>query len=321
MKHLNKFAAPVLALLIFGLFFTRCIDHKTPPKTDPITADTIGIKNGVWFCATELPADEVASLKRSTRPPSPLDGVAAKGKQWPLGSTIHVGFLAGSQIEKDSVKRACTLLSTYANINFDYPESGPYDIRVDFAQNGAWSYIGTDAKFVATGPTVNLASWALNQRGAYVHEFQHAVSLLHEQQHPSGVCYDTAATLAYYRATQGWSDQQIYWNVITRHNVNNVIMTQYDKNSNMHYPIPAQVTCNKVAIPGGRALTGGDISTLKLVYPGRGGPVPPPTTTVTLTAAQVTELKQAALNAQTATNAAKSAVDANRNKIQTILGQ
>ncbi len=318
MKHL-----PLLILL--ALLSVGCKqspkDGGQPPVT---TADTIGFHNGLWICGTQHPHD-IPTTERTTRPPDPLDGVAAKTKLWPVGSTLRVGFLAGSQIERDSVKRAWTVITTYANLNVSYPDAGPYDIRVDFANAGAWSYIGTDAKYVTGGPTVNLAPWALNQRGAYVHEFQHAIGLLHEQQHPNGVCYDTLKTLAYYKAWQGWSDAQTYWNVLTKHNVNDVIMIAYAPRSNMHYPVPASITCNGVGIPGGNGLIGNDIDILKKLYPGRGTPptdppIEPPTgTSVTLTAAQAQALYAQTVAALTAANTGKQAAQINFGQAQNMV--
>lgn len=307
----SKFAYLILIAALGCFTLPFCVDHKAPPALLP----------GEWVCSTQRPQKD-ETTEREARPPDPLQGVAARGKQWPVGGTVKVGFLAGTPIEQDSFRRACSLVSTYANLNFDFPATGPYHIRVDFKNAGAWSYIGTDANFVQAGPTLNLAPWALNQRGVYVHELLHGISFLHEQQHPTGVCLDTLKTLAFYRATQGWSDQQIYWNVITKHVITNVIMNSYDIGSVMHYPVPASITCNGVGVAGGRFLTGGDIALLKTLYPGRGAPpVEPPTTGKTLTAAQVADLKAGSISVQQTVNAAKVAADAHRAKIINYLGQ
>ncbi len=319
--------------LFILLLFAACVDHTKPaPGTKPpivvndttraLPASTLAPTNGYWTCSTKHP-EGLTSFERSSQPPSPLDGVMARTKLWSNGYTIRVGFIGGTQIEWDSVKRACALLSTYANINFSFPSAPPYDERVSFENNGAWAVIGKDALLYTSGATINLARWALTQPGAYVHELQHALGGLHEQQHPQGPKYDTLKTLAYYRAWQGWSDPQIYWNVLTRHNTVDNTITPYDRISNLHYPTPPEITKDGVGSPGGRALTGGDINILKLAYAGRGTPPtdpPGPTgTNVTLTAAQAQALYAQVLSALTAANTGKGAATINFGQAQNMV--
>ena len=297
--------------ILFAVNAWQCVRTDTQPA------------QGEWVCSTQIPED-YKSLERDGRPPDPMQGVAAKTKLWANGSTVTVGFLAGggSQIERDSVRRACALISAYANLNLSVTEATTPrpDIVVAFQNSGAWSYIGTDARYVQSGQTLNLAPWALQQRGTYVHELLHACGVLHELQHPDGPCLDTAVVLEYYRRTQGWSDQQIFWNVLTRHDRSSSIYTAFDPASVMSYGAPAAHTCNKVGLSRGTAMSAGDRALLQKIYPGRGGPIDPPTG-ITITAAQAQELRQGAANVQNTANAAKAAADAHRAKIQTYLGQ
>lgn len=321
----------LLAVLLWSAFAISIQGCKkevtTPPVSEGATMDTTGLKYGIWSCGTEHPRDiDLDPNERSSMPSTPLQGVAARGKQWVNGSTLHIGFVGGSALEKDSVKRAWALITTYANLNVDYPAAGPYDILTGFQNAGAWSYIGTDSrdKAAAGNITMNLQSWALNQMGAYVHECMHAVSFLHEQQHPLGPCIDTAGALAFYKSTQGWTTEMVYWNVITKHKIADVYYNAYKANSIMHYPVPPQATCNHTAIAGGRYLTPNDIELLRMLHPGRGTPPPPPPpgpTGIILTPGQISDINVKRLSAVAAAKDAKTRVDTLNATLQRLTKQ
>lgn len=276
MKHFNSF---LFAALLLALASAGCTDKVATEAERP----------GEWTCATLIPED-YESLERDGRPPDPTRGVAARTLLWPLGSTVTVGFIGGTQTERDSVRRAYAEISQYANLNFSITDapSPRQNIMVGFANSGAWSQIGINALGVQSGQTVNYPTWARTQRGTYVHEALHSVGVLHELQHPDGPCLDTAVVLEYYQRTQGWSIPQIYWNVLTRHERSNVIYTTFDLVSVMSYGAPAAHTCLKVGLPRGTVMSKGDRDLLKKIYPGRGEPpIDPPGTNITLTQAQI----------------------------------
>ena len=73
--------------------------------------------------------------------------VGAKGKFWTNGQTLKIGFTGGTAAQRKFVTDAFAEWSKYANLNFAYPSSGPYDCRVTFEPSGgSWSYVGTQAE-------------------------------------------------------------------------------------------------------------------------------------------------------------------------------
>ena len=79
-------------------------------------------------------------------------GAAQHDRLWHNGTTIKVRFLNGSTTLQNTVKTIAKEWERYANITFQFIESGDAHIRVGFDWNGerfiTWSCIGTDCKTV-----------------------------------------------------------------------------------------------------------------------------------------------------------------------------
>lgn len=256
-----------------ALFAPGC--KNTPPTAPPVVTDTLES----WHCAPIAPLPE---LKRA---------VGMRGKFHPVGSTIKIGFIGGTEAQKTLIRNGFASWKQSANLNFEYPATGPYNIRVSFSGGSAWSYIGIDCNQISqNSPTLNVgfglgaAEQAAGRSAVVEHEIGHALGLLHEQSIAGAICYNEANVIADLSGSPNfWSEAQIRFNVLTPHNPANVIIGVYDSRSIMHYAIKASWTCNNVAIPGGNAITAGDRAFMSERYP---GVVMPPVGTVTITKVQ-----------------------------------
>src|SRR3546814_3585372 len=77
-------------------------------------------------------------------------------KLWPNGSTIRIRFLGGSSQQQALVKRHAVEWAQYANLEFEFVSSANAQVRIAFNDDGAWSYVGTDALGIpANQPTMN----------------------------------------------------------------------------------------------------------------------------------------------------------------------
>jgi hypothetical protein len=89
-----------------------------------------------------------------------------------------------------------------------------------------------------------------------LHEFGHALGLLHEHQNPAGsIPWNVEAVYSYYRETQGWDQQKTYNNVIRKYNEEETNHTRYDSRSIMEYPIPEELTLNGFHVGWNRNLS------------------------------------------------------------------
>lgn len=275
MKHTFKF----IMFAVVALAMTYCTNNTPKPDQKPkppiVSVDTTQITPN-WFCTSiEIPA---APGKKTQ------SAVGAKGKFWPTGSVLKIGFIGGTASQIAAVKQYAVEWTQYANLKFEFPTAGPYDLRVAFnSGGGAWSYVGTDAKSIPqSSATINLG-WI--GRDVICHEFGHAIGLFHEHQNPSGgICWNESNVI---RDLSGppnnWSESMIRHNVLNKLNPANVVTTAWDKTSIMHYSIPASWVCNGVAIPGGTVISTTDAAFVKSVYPG----AQPPTVSITLTGSDV----------------------------------
>lgn len=277
MRFIKTFPSLLVIMLFVQMVIVfSCVDQT---KTDPIPNG-----DGQWFCSvlSDMPTDPTDSTEAHQR------AVGYKDKWWPVGYKFKVGFMGNySATQTNLVKQAAAEWAQVANVSFEYPAAGPYDIRIAFnANSGAWSYVGTDCKSISQGnPTMNLGWLA---KDAYLHELGHTLGLLHEHQNPtSPIKWNEAAVIKDLSGPpNNWTEAMIRFNVLNPYPLPNVITTALDKTSIMMYPIPARWTLDGFSSPGGQVLSGVDKTFIATRYP---FVTLPPTGSVTLSDAQIKE--------------------------------
>lgn len=204
-------------------------------------------------------------------------GLADNYFLWNPGETIKVKFLSGSP-------RLQTLITSYAkewekvaNIKFNFVSSGDADIRIWLGSgNGHNSYIGTVCKQIDPyEQTMNLDTADFGNslpfmRSTTLHEFGHALGLLHEHSSPiSGIQWDKTFLYKEYEKI-GWSKDDVDYQVLYTYNKSYTNGTKYDNKSIMHYPIMPGETSNGYVIDWNLNLSAGDIALIKALYPAKG---------------------------------------------------
>jgi hypothetical protein len=155
-----------------------------------------------------------------------------------------VRFLGGTDQEQALVREQANWWSEHANLRFDFNNAVDADIRIDFdAGDGAWSYIGTDAKSIPQNqPTMNLG---FLDGGTAAHEFGHAIGLGHEHQNPAGgIEWNEAVVIRDLGGPpNNWTPEQVRHNVLEKYQVNHFLNgTKFDPDSIMLYAFPGTWT-------------------------------------------------------------------------------
>ena len=209
--------------------------------------------------------------------------VGAKGKFWTNGQTLKIGFTGGTAAQRKFVTDAFAEWAKYANLNFTYPSSGPYDCRVTFDPgSGSWSYVGTDSKSVPQNRATMNIGWS--GIDVCLHEIGHFLGLLHEHQNPTGApCWNQERVIKDLSGPpNSWTVAMIESNVLNPAPAANVIATALDPVSIMMYSIPGTWTCDGKGFPGGKVLSAADRAFIAARYP---KPAPPPGETVVISKA------------------------------------
>ena len=199
------------------------------------------------------------------------------GKKWADGKTLGVYFMDGSATQKTRVKAQAIKWSQFANVKFNFAASKTSaQIRVSFvADDGSWSYIGTDCLGVAKSePTMNFG-WLRDDTDdaeyerVVVHEFGHALGAIHEHQNPKGgIQWNLAAVYAYFSGPpNNWSKEEVDSNVIGKYSVDQLNASKYDPDSIMLYQFDGALIKGGKPTKFNTRLSTGDKRFIKKQYP------------------------------------------------------
>ena len=201
-------------------------------------------------------------------------GTSSKDVIWDLGQTIRIKFLDGNTSIQSKVMEYANEWTTYANLHFSWVNWGPAEVRISFKGKGHQSVLGKNALNVKNQneATMNLELIGETDneeiKRVVLHEFGHAIGLLHEHQNPSSEVniFNESAIYAYFAQTQGWSVETIRYNILERYSVSQS-NGQYDRKSIMHYRIPARFMLNGIEYPENYVLSTGDKKLVAELYP------------------------------------------------------
>jgi serralysin len=175
-----------------------------------------------------------------------------KDAKWTVGSVVTVRFLEGAADLKQRVRKVAEEWTKLANLTLDFRDNGPTDIRIAFKQgNGSWSYLGRMCRHIPEPqPTMNYG-WLTptspdnELRRVVLHEFGHALGLIHEHQNPKdgGIDWNRDAVIADLSGPpNNWDLATIENNMFKKYAKGQVAATNVDPQSIMMYPIPRSWT-------------------------------------------------------------------------------
>jgi serralysin len=211
------------------------------------------------------------------KPKNEADKAAlVKAAKWNSGNIITVSFLDGVPSIQEKVKQVAKtwVAPGMANLKLDFRKDNNTDIRISFQYSGSWSTVGTECRFVKkSDPTMNYGWLDENStdeelRRVVLHEFGHALGLVHEHQNPAGgIQWNRAAVIAELSGPPNdWSLEDIEHNMFEPQAASQTNFTELDENSIMMYPIPANWTTNGFSIGLNNDFSATDRSFIRQQY-------------------------------------------------------
>jgi len=223
-----------------------------------------------WFAAQPVPEGATAA----SRPRAALQ----KNAKWKKGDRITVAFLEGDQELRRRVRETAKqwVAQDAANLTLDFVDGTDAMIRIAFRQgDGSWSTVGTTCRQVPKGqPTMNYGwidagSDEEELRAVVLHEFGHALGLVHEHQNPAGgIKWDRDAVVRdLSQPPNSWSLDVIEFNMFVAHAKDETNFSALDRQSIMMYPIPKHWTMNGFSVGFNTELSATDKKFIRQQYP------------------------------------------------------
>lgn len=243
------------------------------------------------FC-TELYSDSAQAemLQEKAVATPEITGIAPHSSLWwhDIGFPFYitVSFLNGDTFQINEVRKYAKEWESASVKGWDgkpkirirflpYDGTGGNDIRILFRPGGSSSYIGSDAKRIPANEPTMYFGW-INQgqseesiRAVVLHEFGHAMGLVHEHQHPgANIPWDSAKVYDYYERTQTppWDKAKVDENIFKKYSYSTTNYSAYDINSIMHYSFPTSLTKDGSSAPWNKQLSATDKAFIKQIY-------------------------------------------------------
>jgi len=195
--------------------------------------------------------------------------------KWTAGQVITISFLEGDPSLHQRIEKVARqwIDAGRANLLFDFrQDTTKTDIRIAFSRPGSWSVLGTTCKSVTdtAEPTMNFGWLTPHSSDAelervVLHEFGHALGLVHEHQHPAGgIKWNKAAVYA--DLYPAWSYDKIDRNIFDTIEPAEAAMTSLDPQSIMMYPLKKSWTLDGFSTNLNTKLSPTDITFIRNIY-------------------------------------------------------
>lgn len=207
------------------------------------------------------------------RPLQVPEAVFVESSKWEVGQEITIAYVGGfSDSDKQKIQQYADEWLEHANLKFKWIDNDKQaDIRIGNALSGSWSYIGTGCKLIPYPlPTMNFG-WAIDRK-TVLHEFGHALGMVHEHQSPKADWqWNKPLVDNYFKGPPNfWSSADIQHNIYNRYERDQTNSTKFDPDSIMMYWFNPRWTTPRLPWSNG----GSELSEMDKVWVAKNYPYP-----------------------------------------------
>lgn len=268
---LNGLRKRSLLLGLSGLSLLNSCTKKQKDEEQIVPSTVVAHVEEIHLCTEkDLSKDSVRNLR--------VEAALYSSSKWTPGQTIRIKFLNGDDFLKQKVIDYARVWYAFANLTFQYV--GPNeaaDIKIAFQWNGdggSWSTLGKQCQSISqTSPSMNFGWFNSSTsdtefRRTILHEFGHALGLIHEHQSPvANIPWNKPAVYAYYAAAPNyWTAATVDANIFAKYSTTQTNYTNYDRSSIMQYAVPSSLTTDGSSIGLNTYLSYTDIAFIKQQY-------------------------------------------------------
>lgn len=197
------------------------------------------IKIGFYGDGEHIPRTELAILEKK------VDSDGNSLKMDPLYKITEEMKIVDSiiKIVTERLQPIVNLKLQFYDDNKELINVNTADIRIDFDDyGGAWAYLGTEClkKKHKGKPTMNFGWFDV---GTVLHEFCHALGMVHEHQNPKGkvILWDVPRLEQWTNTVQGWDAETTQTQIVKRYALDEINGSTFDSKSIMLYFFPGDV--------------------------------------------------------------------------------
>ncbi|RMZ89666.1 hypothetical protein DV736_g3107, partial [Chaetothyriales sp. CBS 134916] len=192
------------------------------------------------------------------------------------GVSLTVSFLDNPPVNlRARILSHMNAWGLYANVEFTQVASGGKVRIARTANDGYWSYLGTDILSIPMNqPTMNLDSFSMSTPDSEFfrvvrHETGHTLGFPHEHMRGAIVSHiDRQKAIQFFMATQGWSESEVIAQVLTPLDELKLWGTpEADTQSIMSYFLPSTIMEDGFDVPGGTDINAKDGQFAASIYP------------------------------------------------------
>jgi hypothetical protein len=194
---------------------------------------------------------------------------------WEQNKKLQVFFKGGTKEWIDKTLEIANIWNEHCNISFHRTMNvNNSHLRVGFENSGCWSYIGNVALTVSSSESTlnleisNLTTEDVEFKRIVLHEFGHALGLIHEHQSPTAnMRWNENYVYNYFHMRYGWDKSKVAANLFDEYNNLNKGHSELDSSSIMAYYIPPIFTLDGKQFPLNYDLSICDIDFIGKIYP------------------------------------------------------